>query len=305
MLICRAVFEPKVATAWCEVARNNMHTNTGRSMFRPTTAAVTLRMRSSSPRPSPRWGVGGTPRNFLQKHKSAHFLFSSVRAGGGSVLAAGDSSSLPLPKWNNLNDNSTCPPTSVPLDEYIALGPRYRQQRQPKQQGQGLAKNGSTATRSTSIFGDHSNSSYSNMEKEWLAVSCDLAASLGIDPPTSTEAQHRRVFHLYLPVYFWLKQLLVVSHRRRGSMLSPSSSPPGNSATTAVTPVAEPKCSSSNNSGYGRENDKPVVVGISAPQGCGKTTLVSEMQRMLEKAGHSCAVVSIDDFYLTGAEQVL
>ncbi|CAN0601380.1 unnamed protein product, partial [Ectocarpus sp. 12 AP-2014] len=47
----------------------------------------------------------------------------------------------------------------------------------------------------------------------------------------------------------------------------------------------------------------PVVVGINAPQGCGKTTIVSEMQRMLEKAGHQCVVMSIDDFYLTGAEQ--
>ena len=46
------------------------------------------------------------------------------------------------------------------------------------------------------------------------------------------------------------------------------------------------------------------MVGISAPQGCGKSTLVAEMRRMLEKAGHSCAMASIDDFYLTGTEQV-
>lgn len=48
---------------------------------------------------------------------------------------------------------------------------------------------------------------------------------------------------------------------------------------------------------------RPLLVGVSAPQGCGKTTLVEEMRRMLEKAGHSCAVLSIDDFYLTRKDQ--
>ena len=46
------------------------------------------------------------------------------------------------------------------------------------------------------------------------------------------------------------------------------------------------------------------MIGISAPQGCGKSSLVEEMRRMLEKDGHPCAVLSIDDFYLSGAEQV-
>lgn len=119
-----------------------------------------------------------------------------------------------------------------------------------------------------------------------MAEAADLADSLGIDPPTSIEAQHRRVFHLYLPVYFWLKELLLVSRQQQGSISSDG---------------GIPECS---NHTSGRTHNPPLVVGISAPQGCGKSTLVSEMQRMLEKAGHSCVVVSIDDFYLTGAEQV-
>ncbi|CAM9976787.1 unnamed protein product, partial [Scytosiphon promiscuus] len=114
---------------------------------------------------------------------------------------------------------------------------------------------------------------------EWLSASLDLAASLGVDPSTSTEVHHRRIFHLYLPVYFWLKHLLSPRDRRPGAARgSPSPRPLG-------------------------DGDPPLVVGISAPQGCGKTTLVSEMQRMLEKAGYRSVVVSIDDFYLTGAEQ--
>ena len=44
-------------------------------------------------------------------------------------------------------------------------------------------------------------------------------------------------------------------------------------------------------------------VGISAPQGCGKTTLVTELEKLLGHEGLPCAVVSVDDFYLTHADQ--
>jgi len=50
-------------------------------------------------------------------------------------------------------------------------------------------------------------------------------------------------------------------------------------------------------------NSRPLVVGISAPQGCGKTTLVTVMQKMLASQGHSCVAASYDDFYKTGSEQ--
>ena len=46
-----------------------------------------------------------------------------------------------------------------------------------------------------------------------------------------------------------------------------------------------------------------VYIGISAPQGCGKTTLTEYMKLMFESAGWSCLTISIDDFYLTHAEQ--
>lgn len=170
-------------------------------------------------------------------------------------------------------ESSSPPPgwnLPVPLTDYLALGPRHRQHQQ---------------------------------QEDWSAEAADLAASLGIDPPTSIEAQHRRVFHLYLPVYFWLKDLLAVSGRQRGST-SPPPSPSPCDLTELDPPCAESGTPEASNRAGGRTNSPPLVVGISAPQGCGKTTLVSEMKRMLERAGHSCVVVSIDDFYLTGAEQV-
>ena len=42
---------------------------------------------------------------------------------------------------------------------------------------------------------------------------------------------------------------------------------------------------------------------MSAPQGCGKTTIVKELQKLYEEGSVRCASVSIDDFYLSNAAQ--
>lgn len=47
----------------------------------------------------------------------------------------------------------------------------------------------------------------------------------------------------------------------------------------------------------------PMVLGICGPQGSGKTTAAQIIRRRLFEAGRSCAVVSIDDFYLTRADR--
>ncbi len=44
-------------------------------------------------------------------------------------------------------------------------------------------------------------------------------------------------------------------------------------------------------------------LGISAPQGCGKSTLVEQLELLFTWLGTSAAAVSIDDFYLTHADQ--
>ena len=53
-----------------------------------------------------------------------------------------------------------------------------------------------------------------------------------------------------------------------------------------------------------RSARRPVVAGISAPQGAGKTTLVSRLVPLLEEHGLRAVAVSIDDFYLRREEQV-
>lgn len=54
-------------------------------------------------------------------------------------------------------------------------------------------------------------------------------------------------------------------------------------------------------SGVGIEG--PLVVGLSAPQGSGKTTIVRFLRQLLQGRGLSTVVLSIDDFYLTNAQQ--
>lgn len=53
-----------------------------------------------------------------------------------------------------------------------------------------------------------------------------------------------------------------------------------------------------------RATERPLVIGLQAPQGAGKTTLVTHLLRRLTARGLRGAGVSIDDFYLTRAEQV-
>ncbi|KAI8850289.1 P-loop containing nucleoside triphosphate hydrolase protein [Chytridium lagenaria] len=53
------------------------------------------------------------------------------------------------------------------------------------------------------------------------------------------------------------------------------------------------------------KDNTPLVVGISGPQGSGKTTLAASLFSLLREAGVSAARMSLDDFYLTRAEQIV
>lgn len=45
--------------------------------------------------------------------------------------------------------------------------------------------------------------------------------------------------------------------------------------------------------------DTPLFVGMSAPQGSGKTTICEELQHLLTKEGYQGVFASLDDFYLS------
>jgi len=54
----------------------------------------------------------------------------------------------------------------------------------------------------------------------------------------------------------------------------------------------------------GATSARPLVVGLQAPQGAGKTTLVTDVLGRLPGLGLRGAAVSIDDFYLTRQQQL-
>lgn len=89
------------------------------------------------------------------------------------------------------------------------------------------------------------------------------SAPVGAMPHELDEALAIRVYHLYLPLYFFC--------RERARLGCGSSSAP--------------------------------IIGLSAPQGCGKTTLVDVLTERFAADGMMCAAVSFDDFYLRGVEQ--
>ncbi|KAL3686763.1 hypothetical protein R1sor_013072 [Riccia sorocarpa] len=107
---------------------------------------------------------------------------------------------------------------------------------------------------------------------EWYQLGTQLAHFLKFDEGGLSEIEKIRIYQYYLPVYFWVRDQLA-AHR--------SSFTPG-------------------------QEIPPLVVGISAPQGCGKTTIVESLDYLLNATGRPAAAVSVDDFYLTadGQEKV-
>eukprot|EP01001_Neometanema_parovale_P006715 NODE_3063_length_1286_cov_98.727429_g2908_i0.p1 GENE.NODE_3063_length_1286_cov_98.727429_g2908_i0~~NODE_3063_length_1286_cov_98.727429_g2908_i0.p1 ORF type:complete len:328 (-),score=36.41 NODE_3063_length_1286_cov_98.727429_g2908_i0:144-1127(-) len=98
----------------------------------------------------------------------------------------------------------------------------------------------------------------------WQEAGDLLSKSLG------DESTPERIYWLYLPIYFWLLRL-------REAHLAAPGKPDG--------------------------VRKPLVIGLSCPQGGGKTTLTNYLQELLGAKGITCAVASLDDFYVTREEQ--
>ncbi|KAG2438369.1 hypothetical protein HYH02_010824 [Chlamydomonas schloesseri] len=100
---------------------------------------------------------------------------------------------------------------------------------------------------------------------EWERLGRQLAAQLDFEHDAMDAVQKLRIYHYYLPVYWWAAAQLE-AHRAAGHKTA-------------------------------------LVLGISAPQGCGKTTIVEQLEQLFNWLGRPAASVSIDDFYLTHADQ--
>jgi len=108
-------------------------------------------------------------------------------------------------------------------------------------------------------------------DEDWTRLGGVLAALLAgsatsvsdLDPQVAS-----RIYHLYLPLYFWMRQKVLDIRASRDSSSS-----------------------------------RTVVFGLSAPQGCGKSTLVEFFKELFKADGMSYQAVSLDDFYVPGSWQ--
>ena len=98
------------------------------------------------------------------------------------------------------------------------------------------------------------------LEKDGKGV-CAWLGSAASKPADLNPQLAARVYDLYLPVYYWCKDVVE------------------------------------------KNPTKPTVIFMSAPQGCGKTTICDALVERFAADGKQCAALSYDDFYLTHAEQ--
>ena len=98
------------------------------------------------------------------------------------------------------------------------------------------------------------------LEKDGKGV-CAWLGSASSKPADLDPQLAARVYDLYLPVYYWCKDVVE------------------------------------------KNPTKPTVIFMSAPQGCGKTTICDALVERFAADGKQCAALSYDDFYLTHAEQ--
>jgi D-glycerate 3-kinase len=122
-------------------------------------------------------------------------------------------------------------------------------------------------------LGLHPASTTDAAAETWAHLAETLCAFLRLDPNDLAPAAAARVYKYYVPAYLWcVGRLEKHRHEKRA-----------NERPNAKT--------------------RPLCVALTAPQGCGKTTLVAALEFLFEKNGVAAASASIDDFYLTGAEQ--
>ncbi|KAF5453181.1 hypothetical protein F2P56_028102 [Juglans regia] len=104
---------------------------------------------------------------------------------------------------------------------------------------------------------------------KWLAYGTQLCRLFQLNELYLTVPQKARFYHYYIPVFLWCEDQ-ISQHR---SMFKDG------------------------------EDIPPLVIGFSAPQGCGKTTLVFALDYLFQVTGRKSATISIDDFYLTAEGQ--
>lgn len=104
---------------------------------------------------------------------------------------------------------------------------------------------------------------------KWILYGGYLCRLFQMNELSLSLPEKARIYHYYIPVFLWCEEQ-IQRHRSRFS-----------------------------------DGDEipPLVIGVSAPQGSGKTTLVFALNHLFRRTGRNSATLSIDDFYLTAEEQ--
>ncbi|CAN6456276.1 unnamed protein product [Victoria cruziana] len=103
----------------------------------------------------------------------------------------------------------------------------------------------------------------------WLEYGSHLCRLFGMNELDLTISEKIRIYHYYIPVFIWCqKEILYHKSKFKDG-----------------------------------EQTSPLVIGISAPQGSGKTTLVYALNHLFQVTGRNSATLSIDDFYLKAEDQ--
>lgn len=108
--------------------------------------------------------------------------------------------------------------------------------------------------------------------RRWSDLGRFLSLHLGLSDGWEAlkEYDRKRVYHFYLPIFFYVEMQL--DHH--------------------ISKIQEQDAAA-----------RPLVFGISAPQGSGKSTLVEQLVALLEHTGRNAVDISIDDFYLGFEDQ--
>ncbi|XP_010429975.1 PREDICTED: D-glycerate 3-kinase, chloroplastic isoform X2 [Camelina sativa] len=104
---------------------------------------------------------------------------------------------------------------------------------------------------------------------KWLLYGSQLCRLFQLNELKLTIPQKARLYHYYIPVFMWCEDQIALH----------------------------------NSKSHDGDDVPPLVIGFSAPQGCGKTTLVFALDYLFKTTKRKSATVSIDDFYLTAQGQ--
>ena len=129
-------------------------------------------------------------------------------------------------------------------------------------------------------------------------ITSDILSLYAPGVTVDTSLVQKQVLDYYMPVYAYLYELY---HSKRDTLLNKNDICLSSSLEDKLTRSSEARPEGMLSSS--KVTSPPVFIGISAPQGCGKTTLTNTLIKLFARNNLRAIAISLDDFYLRGADQ--